>query len=151
MSRFHLLLSACCAVFVYVCLSLLGGQEGIWAYKQLQSHKILLVQHVDFLQQLNEQLTIDSNALKNDKDVLAAYAKKMGFIQDGEKLVKISGIPDSPIFTYNAGTKILRPEIIYVPEWIAKSIGFIVFLFYNLISALVYVKKNFRSHDSIKI
>ncbi len=150
MSRFQLLFSACCAVFVYVCISILGGQEGIWAYSQLQEHKIMLSQHVTSLQIVNEQLTIDSNALRSDKDVLKAYAKKMGFVSEGEKLLKISGFADTPAFAYNAGTKILRPSIVFVPDWLAKSIGFFVFISINAIASLLYLKKSIKTYDPIQ-
>ncbi len=150
MSRFQLLFSACCAVFLYVSISVLGGQNGIWAYNQLQSHKIVLAQHLSTLQEVNEQLTIDSYALKEDKGVLKAYAKKMGFVSEGEKLLKISGFPDTPAFVYNAGSKILRPEIIFFPDWLAKCIGFFVFICINLIFSLIHLKKTFKQYDSIK-
>ncbi|MFI3256761.1 MAG: septum formation initiator family protein [Spirochaetales bacterium] len=150
MNTFHLLLATCCGVLVYVCISVLGGQEGIWAYNQLQNHKIVLAQHLTELQQINEQLNIDSNALKYDNDVLIAYAKKMGFIHEGEVLVKISGFADSPAFVYNTGVKILRPKIIYIPDELAKCIGFIVFVSYNLIASLIAFKKSLRTNDSVK-
>ncbi len=151
MSRFQLLFSACCAVFVYVCISILGGQEGIWAYSQLQNHKIALAQHVSSLQIINEQLTIDANALSGDIDVLKAYAKKMGFVSDGEKLLKISGFADSPAFVYNAGTKLLRPSIVFIPDWLAKCIGFFIFVSINAISSLLYLKKSLKSYDVAQV
>ncbi len=151
MSRFHLLFSACCAVFVYVCISVLGGQNGIWAYNQLQDHKILLAQHVVSLQSVNEQLTIDSRALKEDESVLKAYAKKMGFVNEGEKLLKISGFADTPAFVYNAGSKILRPEIIFIPDWLSKGIAFALFLCINVIFSLLHIKKSFKAYDPAKV
>ncbi len=151
MSRFHLLFSAACAVLVYVCISIFAGQHGIWAYTQLEEHKIVLAQHLSALQQVNEQLTIDSNALKDDESVLRAYAKKMGFVSEGERLLKISGFADTPAFVYNAGSKILRPQIIFVPDWISKCIGFFVFITINLIISLLHLKKSIKTYDSIKV
>lgn len=150
MNRFHLLLSVCGAVFVYVCISFFAGQEGVWVYKQLQNHKIQLNLHVKSLQERNEQLTIDFNILNNDLDVIAAYAKKMGFIADGEKLVKINGLSDNMIAIHDAGSKSIRPQLIYIPEWLAKSIGFLFFVFYNLICALVFLKRRYQ-YDSAKV
>ncbi len=150
MNRFYLLFSACCAVFVYVSISIIGGQDGIWAYKQLESHKIVLAQHVTSLQHVNDQLTIDSYALKEDVDVLKAFAKKMGFVSEGEKLLKISGFADTPVFAYNAGSKVLRPEIIFIPDWLAKCIGIFVFVCTNLIISLIQLKKSFN-YDTIKV
>ncbi len=151
MSRFHLLFSACCAVFVYVSISILAGQNGIWAYNQLESHKVVLAQHLTSLQSVNEQLTIDSHALREDESVLRAYAKKMGFVNSGEQLLKISGIADTPAFVYNAGSKVLRPNIIFVPDWLAKSIGFFVFISINVILSLIHLKKSYKAYDTVKV
>ncbi len=151
MSRFQLLFSASCAVFVYVCISIFVGQHSLWAYSQLQSHKVVLAQHLISLQDVNEQLTIDTHALREDESVLRAYAKKMGFVNDGEKLLKISGFADTPAFVYNAGSKILRPELIFVPDWLAKCIGFFVFLSINVILSLLYLKKSIKSYDTAKV
>ncbi|MGI5174006.1 septum formation initiator family protein [Treponema sp. OMZ 840] len=148
MNRFHFLLSVCAAVFVYVCLSAMFGQEGIWAYKQLQKQKIVLSRSVERLQDLNGRLFTESTALQKDTDVIAAYAKKMGFIYPGEHLVKISGMPEPPAFVYDPGTKLLRPDIIYIPEWLVKSIAFLVFVFYNLLYSLISL---IRYHDPAKI
>ncbi len=151
MSRFQLLFSACCAVFVYVAISIFAGQNGVWAYSQLQNHKIVLAQHLTSLQEVNEQLTIDSNALKDDENVLKAYAKKMGFVSDGEKLLKISGFADTPAFVYSAGSKILRPSIVFIPDWLAKFVGILVFICINLIVSLLQLKKSLKSYDSVKV
>ena len=148
MSRFYFLLSVCTAVLVYVCISVLFGQEGMWAYNQLQKQKITLTLSVERLEDLNEQLVTDRNALQRDTNVIAAYAKKMGFIYPDEHLIKISGMPESPVFVYEPGSKVVQPEIIFVPEWIAKSISFLVFVFFNLIYSLVCVA---RRYDPAKV
>lgn len=76
MNRFHFMFSIIAAVFVYVCLSVLFGQEGIWAYNQLQKQKIALTVGVERLQDLNSRLLTESTALQKDRDVIASYAKK---------------------------------------------------------------------------
>ena len=127
------------AVFVYVCLSVLFGQEGIWAYNQLQKQKIALTVGVERLQDLNSRLLTESTALQKDRDVIASYAKKM---------VKINGIPEAPPVVYDPGTKLLRPDIIFIPEWLAKSIAFLTFVFYNLVFSILSV---IRYHDPAKV
>ena len=88
------------------------------------------------------------STLRSDSDVIAAYAKKMGFVRDGERLVKISGISETPAFVYDPGTRVMRPEIIFVPEWIAKSIAFLIFILYNLAYSLLCV---LYRYDTAKI
>ena len=148
MNRFHFMFSIIAAVFVYVCLSVVFGQEGIWAYNQLQKQKIALTVGVERLQDLNSRLLTESTALQKDRDVIASYAKKMGFIYPGEHLVKINGIPEPPPAVYDPGTKLLRPDIVFIPEWLAKSIAFLTFVFYNLVFSILSV---IRYHDPAKV
>lgn len=128
-------------MLVYVMLSVFVGKQGIWAYAQLQEYKVLITSNIKNLQDINEKITIDKKTMLNDDDTIAAYARSMGFIYDNENLVKITGIPVFSNAVYETGAKINPPQIIYMPDWMAKGIGFCVFLFVNLISSLVFLLK----------
>ena len=126
-------MSIAVSVAVYVCIGILWGREGLWAYNQLQKQKIILNMSAEHLDDINMHLTAEYTALKQDKDIIAAYAKKLGYVSEGEHLVKITGIA-MPAFTmYDPGTKVLPSEIVFIPEWAAKSIAVFVFFLYNLV------------------
>ncbi len=151
MNSFKLLFSVSFAILVYITISIIGGQDGILAYNQLEEHKIVLAQNYSALSQTNSQLLIDTMALKEDKTVLASYAKRMGFVHDGEVLMKISGFADSPVFVYNAGSKVLRPEILFISDQSAKFVGFTIFLAMNIMFMLIHVVKKVGAYDTKKI
>lgn len=151
MNGFKLLFSASCALLVYITISIVCGQDGILAYNQLEEHKIVLAQNFSQLSETNSQLKIDTQALKEDHTVLSAYAKKMGFVNDGEVLVKISGVADTPVFVYNAGSKVLRPQILYVPDQLAKIVSIVIFLGMYGVSLLLQLKKSVKSYDTQKV
>ena len=151
MKSFKLLFSASCAILVYITISILCGQDGILAYTQLEAHKIALVQNYSDINQTNTQLLIDTMSLKEDETILASYAKKMGFVHDGEVLMKVSGIAERPAFVYNAGVNELRPELFFVPDYLAKIVGLIVFVGVYGISLLLQVKKRVVSYGSEKV
>lgn len=133
MNRFHFLLSICISVAVYVCISLFGGREGLWAYNQLQKQKIILNMSTERLQDINLRLNAEHTALQKDTDVIASYAKKLGYVSEGERLVKITGMGEAPFTVYDPGTKVSRTEIVFIPEWAAKAAALAVFFFYNFI------------------
>ena len=141
-------MSIAVSVAVYVCIGILWGREGLWAYNQLQKQKIILNMSAERLEDINMRLNAEYTALQKDTEIIAAYAKKMGFVRDGERLVKISGISETPAFVYDPGTRVMRPEIIFVPEWIAKSIAFLIFILYNLAYSLLCV---LHRYDTAKI
>ncbi|OJF75964.1 MAG: hypothetical protein BKP49_09075 [Treponema sp. CETP13] len=121
---------------MYVLLSVCFGKQGIWAYHQLQEYKIAVTENVSNLQELNESIRIDKKSLESDKDIIIAFAHSMGFVSDNENLVKITGITPYSKKVYDAGNRIQKPKIVYMPDWMAKFAGFFVFLIINLISSL---------------
>jgi len=137
MSRIKFLNAVFIGMSVYVLLSVFLGKQGVWAYNQLHTYKILIADNVQNLQDINENLNIDKTSLSKDPDVLEAYAHSMGFIKDGENLVKITGMKAYSNKVYDAGSKIKTPLIVFMPDWIAKGIGFAVFLLINLINSVI--------------
>mgnify|MGYP000908857642 CR=1 FL=1 len=90
MKRFSFLLPAFAGTFIYVLLSLTGGQNSFWAEHQLENQKQILSLHTADIQKINNELTLEYIALQKDPDVIAAYAKKLGYVGENEKLVKIT-------------------------------------------------------------
>lgn len=126
-------MSIAVSVAVYVCIGILWGREGLWAYNQLQKQKIILNMSAERLEDINMRLNAEYTALQKDTEIIAAYAKKLGYVSEGERLVKITGIGKPPFTIYDPGTKTSRAEIVFIPEWAAKCIALIVFIFYNLV------------------
>jgi cell division protein FtsB len=137
MNRIKFLNAIFIGMCVYVILSVFLGKQGVWAYNQLHDYKILIAENVEDLQDINEGLTIDKKTLSLDDDAIEAYAHSMGFIKDDENLVKITGIKSYSNKVYDSGVKVTTPLIIFMPDWIAKGIGFAVFLLINLINSLI--------------
>ncbi len=129
-------------------LSLSCGESGIWAEKQLELQKEKLVLHVSTIQHTNEELNIRKTALLEDDEVIASYAKNLGFISENEKIVKISGIPVRTNTLPFIGKKYLKSEIQYIPEWICKCLGSIFFvLVYSIVLLSDLSKKNTKKFE----
>lgn len=128
MIRVKVLVSICIGTLLYVLMSIIGGQNGIWAMKQLEEQKQAISIHTAEIEQTNDMLNLEYNALKKDMDVIASYAKRLGYVAEGEKLIKISGLAPyfEPIFDY--GFVLKSKPVVYIPEWICKSCGFVFFI-----------------------
>ncbi len=146
MSIKQLLVSMCAGTFVYVLLSFFCGESGLWAEKQLLQQKENLIINIDGIQRTNDELTISKTALLQDTAVISSYARKLGFIQDNEKIVKISGIPSRPSLNMSIGKKYLKSEIQYIPEWICKCLGVVFFLLSLVVSVLAKLRKKNYKH-----
>ena len=74
-------------------ISFLGGQNGLWAMRQLEEQRQEISINMAEIAKINEELELEYTALRNDMDVVAAYARRLGFVAEGETLVKVTGLP----------------------------------------------------------
>ena len=123
MNRCRLLYAAFFGVIFYVLVSMLCGSDGIWARNQMLDQKRQLSAHTAEIEKINEDLTMEKIALLNDMDVVAGYARKLGYIYEGEKLVKITGLPEREARIYDAGLVLKHKKVQSMPEWFCKSVG----------------------------
>lgn len=132
MIHLKLLVSALAGIAVYITVSVFAGQNGINSYKQLEEQKREIAKQTSYIQSINDELKMERYALANDKDVIAAYARKLDYVKEGETLVKITGLKPFEHTLYDTGSVLKRSEITYVPEDICKILG-IVFFFMVLL------------------
>lgn len=152
MNIMRFLLSIFVGTFVYVLLSFSCGESGLWAEMQLNKQKEQLITNINCIQTIHEDLSIHQTALLEDSVVIASYAKNLGFLHEGEKIVKISGIQSRVHTISDIGKKYLKSEIQYVPEWICKSLGFVFFFLVLVIQILkVLSKKTVRKQYNKEI
>lgn len=101
------------AIFVgtvaYTVLSFIAGNNGILGYNKLVEQKKDIARQTEIIQNINNELSLEYSALLRDKDVIAAYARKLDYVGDGEKLVKVNGLKPAQTELYDTGT-ILRKK-----------------------------------------
>lgn len=128
MKCLRVLFAAAFGTLVYVVVSLSGGPNGLWAAKQLDEQKRVLSVRTAEIQKINNELFLEYTALQKDPDVIAAYARKLGYINKNEKIVKITGLRQPPVMLYNTGVVLKRQKIFSFPEWFCKALGLTVFM-----------------------
>lgn len=136
MVKCRLLSAALVGTLFYVAVSMICGRDGMWAQNQLQEQKINLGLHCEEIKKTNSELELEKIALQNDMDVVAAYARKLGYVKDGEKLVKISGLAARETRIFDPGSVMRHTDVDYMPEMFCKSIGIFVFLLVYLVLVL---------------
>lgn len=140
MNNVKFLLSILVGIFAYVMISIFAGPDGIWAYNQLANQKNILSTNVDRITKINDTLNLDYIALENDVGIITSKARNLGFIYDGESLVKINGISDNSASFYNTGSIVSLEKISYVSEKNCKIIGLICFVLSISIFGLIDLK-----------
>ncbi|MDR2742635.1 MAG: septum formation initiator family protein [Treponema sp.] len=106
------------SIVVYSFLSLFSGAAGFSAYNQLLRERDKQKRNMEVLQELNRKLKGDADALIYDSDIIAAYARELGYGKSGEHFVRIVGLPgwrkqnNDPGRIVNA----VKPEFLAEPD-----------------------------------
>ena len=126
---------------VYVIMSLGFGQNSLKCYSQMEEQKRIVSKQKAEIQSINTELTLELSALKNDKAVIAAYARKMDYVQDGEQLVKITGLKPYQNTLYDTGSVVRHVEPEFVSEKLCKMSGLCAAMLVLLIMLIFDFKK----------
>ena len=137
MKKMNFLLSVTAGTLVYVLVNLFFGSSGLWAEHQLIKQRKNLSQNIAEIQRINEELSVEYTALLKDDQVIASYARKLGFVSDGEHIVKFTGISNMNEKVYKTGNYYVCAKIQSIPEWICKLLGICVFALCMLLSILL--------------
>ena len=149
MRKITILFSISIGTFVYVLISLFCGQNGLWAESQLAVQKMNLCSNIASIQKINDELSLEYMALTQDSEVISAHARRLGFVKEGEHLVKISGIPPKTQKAYSVGKFYKVEDIQFVPEHICKILGFCVSFLTFFIAFLISLSE--KKYENKKI
>lgn len=144
MTQTKWLIAVLAGTCAYIALSVAYGQNGFFAYRQLQEQKSEISVHTAAIQKINDELFLEYTALQNDGEMIAAYARKLNYIAPGEKLVKITGLTPVENKIYDTGTVVRHKEVDWLPDAVCKACGFCVFLIFSLVLIII----SFFSHPS---
>ena len=136
MTRTKILSAVFIGTLVYVLLSFFAGRDGIIVYNRLQKQKRAISRQTALIQKINEELLLERTALEKDKDVIAAYARKLDYVSEGEKLVKITGLKPYEAPLYDTGTVVRREPIAFMSERTCKACGIAFFALTFVLLAL---------------
>lgn len=126
---------------VYVSMSLFFGQNSISSYKKLEEQKRIVSKQKMEIQNINNELKMECSALADDPARIAAYARKLDYVRDNEKLIKVTGLKPYQNVIYDTGTVVYHVEPEYLSEFYCKICGLVAALC-TLIVFLVYDLKN---------
>lgn len=141
MNRLKVLLPFFIGTFVYVTFSLLIGQNSINSYRQMEKQKVLITKQANEIENINTELSFELKALQNDSAVIAAYARKLDYVSNDEKLVKINGLKPAQTTLYDTGTVIKHIDPTFVGEKYCKMLGIFFFVMSALVIFLVEVNR----------
>jgi cell division protein FtsB len=149
MKRAKYLFTIFSATLAYVLVSITVGQNSIRCFNQMEEQRRIISKQTDDIQNINSELQLELTALQFDKAVIAAYARRLDYVSDDEKLVKITGLKPAQTALYDTGTVIRHEEPDFLPEKYCKMIGllfgimtFIILFLYDVNVGNISFDKN---------
>lgn len=108
---------------IYSILGFTAGPKGQWPYSQLEQEHVRLQKNLDALRETNASLEIRLANLSSDPDTIAVYAHELGYVHEGEQLIKLAGFNGGIDRNLVAGSPVMSQKPHVVPEWICKLVG----------------------------
>ena len=149
MKRAKYLFTIFSATLAYVLVSITVGQNSIRCFNQMEEQRRIISKQTDDIQNINSELQLELTALQFDKAVIAAYARRLDYVSDDEKLVKITGLKPAQTALYDTVTVIRHEEPDFLPEKYCKMIGllfgmmtFIILFLYDVNVGNISFDKN---------
>jgi len=90
---------------------------------QLVQQKTKIESNLNTLYLLNEDLDARFSNLSADPDTISVYAHELGYVANGEKLIKLAGFSGGIDRNFESGTALQIKKPDFLPEWICKFFG----------------------------
>jgi cell division protein FtsB len=93
----------------YSLLVLFFGQSGYFALQQLHGYHEKLMQNNRELAEINRNLSSQLESLRSDPELVALYARKLGYFKESEHVIRVQGFKTDRNF-FSVGKMIQKPE-----------------------------------------
>jgi len=137
MNHIKVLSAVFIGTLVYVLVAFIAGDNGILSYNKLNEQKMQIARQTEAIQNINNELSLEYTALLKDRDVIAAYARRLDYVGNGEKLVKIKGLKSTDKALYDTGTILLHKDYECLPEKFCKAAGVLFFALAMILMVLI--------------
>ncbi|MCR5495706.1 MAG: septum formation initiator family protein [Treponema sp.] len=137
MNNIKVLSSLLLGTIVYVLVAFVGGANGVLSYNKLSEQKKSITRQTELIQNINNELSLEYTALLRDKDVIAAYARRLDYVGYGEKLVKVNGLKASEKALYDTGSVLRHTESTCLSEKFCKACGLAFFILSLILFLLI--------------
>ena len=128
-----------CAVTAYFVYTVLNLVTVAIAMDRMQEHREALQRNVEALQEINQHLQAEFDALSTSPDLIRLYARDLGLYAPGERVIRLQGTGERSSF-YEAGAVVTESEPPKAPR--------LAFLLAGLaVGGLLYVRLRFRERS----
>lgn len=123
MKHLRIILPLFIGTLVYSLLVLSFGPKGLVPMKQLEREKTTVSANLGKLYELRDDLKSKLDNLSADPDTISIYAHELGYVYEGERLIRLAGFSGGIDRNLVPGTVLRIKAPGFLPEWICKLSG----------------------------
>ncbi len=123
MKHLRIILPLFIGTLVYSLLVLSFGPKGLVPMKQLEREKTTVSANLGKLYELRDDLKSKLDNLSADPDTISIYAHELGYVYEGERLIRLAGFSGGIDRNLVPGTVLRMKAPGFLPEWICKLSG----------------------------
>jgi len=139
----YLLYTLFAALTIYSLLIFSEGDTGLKAMSKVESYRTLLNSNLDSIREINEELTIEFDALTTDSEMIKLKARALGYFEKSDHLVHIENW--NPGYNeYKPGFVIKKEYLTDVDEKQFRLIAFSGALFFMIVLVLLEMSRKTR-------
>ena len=139
----YLLYTLFAALAIYSLLIFSGGDTGLKAMSKVESYRSSLNSNLESIREINEELTIEFDALSADSEMIKLKARALGYFDKNDHLVHIEN--------WNPGYNEYKPGFIIKKEYLTdidekqfRLISFSGALFFMILMVLMDMSRKTR-------
>lgn len=151
MSHIKIVLPFFVGTFVYSLIGLLAGPKGILPMRELELERSRVRANLEVLSETHDSLETSLNNLSSDADTITVYAHELGYVREGERLIRLAGFSGGIDRKLVPGTIVTARSPSSLSEWICKLAG-LVFgaLTYTLIAWRFPERRKTTSRSAVR-
>lgn len=125
MSHLKIVLPFFVGTFVYALFGLFAGPKGIIPMNELETERSRVRANLELLSETHDTLETALNNLSSDADTISVYAHELGYVREGERLIRLAGFSGGIDRKLVPGTAVTARVPSSLPEWLCKLAGLV--------------------------
>lgn len=139
----HIIFPFFVMTLVYTLLTFFFGAKGIYTQKKLEEELKNVVKNVNLINQKGEELDVIIKNLTSDEQTIKIFAHDLGYINEGEGIIKLSSFAPDPLRDASCGDAITIKKPTFISDSLCKRFAFLMGLVSLIIEIIVL-----KSYDS---
>lgn len=128
---------------VYALLSFFFGATGVYSQKKLEEEVTNVVKNINLINKKGVELDVLIKNLTSDEQTIKIFAHDLGYINEGESIIKLTSLKSDPLRDMSYGSAITIHKAAFISDSLCKRFAFLMGLVSLIIEILIL-----KSYDS---